>query len=68
MFTNIFLSIKLLLKKEKLKIISFFISNYGHLVHNYIFSTKMHKLNKIKIKFQHQTTSFLTIFKYVYYA
>ena len=67
MFTNIFLNIKLLLKKEKLKII-LFISNYAHFAQIYIFLTKMHKLNKRKIKFQHQTISFLTTFKYIYFA
>ena len=68
MFTNIFLNIKLLLKKEKLKMILFFISNYAHFAQIYIFLTKMHKLNKRKIKFQHQTISFLTTFKYIYFA
>ena len=68
MFTNIFLNIKLLLKKEKLKIILFFISNYANFEQIYIFLTKMHKLNKRKIKFQHQTISFLTTFKYIYFA
>ena len=28
----------------------------------------MHKSNKRKIKFQHQTVSFLTMFEYIYYA
>ena len=41
MFTNIFLNIKVLLKKEKLKILMFFISNYAHFVQDYIFLTKI---------------------------
>ena len=40
-FTNIFLNIKVLLKKEKLKILMFFISNYAHFVQDYIFLTKI---------------------------
>ena len=83
MFINIFLNIKLLLKnvykyffkyqttfkkrKTKNSFVSF-ISNYAHFIQNYMFLTKMHKLNKRKFKFQHQTISFLTIFKYIYYA
>ena len=41
MFTNIFLNIKVLLKKEKLKILMFFISNYAHFVQDYIFLKKI---------------------------
>ena len=41
MFTNIFLNIKLLLKKGKTKNFVFLILNYSHVVENYIFLAKM---------------------------
>ena len=42
MFTNIFLNIKLLLKKGKTKnSFVFLILNYSHVVENYIFLAKM---------------------------
>ena len=69
MFANIFFKYQITFKKRKTKnAFVFFISNYAHFVQNYVFLTKMHKLNKRKIKFQYQKVSLLTMFKYIYYA
>ena len=68
MFTYIFFKYQTTFKNRKTKnYFVFFISSYAYFVQNYIFLTKLSKLHK-KSKLQHQTISFLNMFKYIYYA